>query len=79
MNISSVLGTAGMFIILIAYCLNLFKILHKANSLYLLLNIIGAGLLIQYSVSLNSILFIILNVAWVLFSAYDLITVYLKK
>jgi len=70
---SSVIGAVGGGIILVAYLLELFQRIDPYNKFFLSANIIGSALLTYYAYLLDSIPFIILNVAWVLGSIYELI------
>jgi len=63
-------GIIGMSLLLIAFFLNLFNIISQNSKTYILLNIFGSGLMIYYSVLLNSIPFLILNIVWTGFAAY---------
>lgn len=74
-----VYGASGAAIVLVAYLLVLFEKVLPENPYYITANIIGSGLLAWYSILLESIPFLILNLAWVLGSAYDLCRVSVKK
>lgn len=67
------IGFLGVFQILLAYVLNLSGRLHKANLLFILLNLCGASLACLASVLMNYIPFIILEGAWALVSLIALI------
>ncbi|MEC4003385.1 hypothetical protein OX283_001845 [Flavobacterium sp. SUN052] len=73
MNFKDLIGTIGVGIILIAYFLNMFSIIKKDGILYLILNIIGAGIACFASVLIHYMPFIILEGAWVLVSIIGLI------
>lgn len=77
-NLNLYVGIAGMFLLLLAFALNLAKALTQDAVTYILLNIVGAGLSVYYAVSLSAVPFIILESVWGLFAAYKLI-VDLKK
>ncbi len=68
-----IIGAVGGGIILIAYLLEIFQHIDPYNKFFLAANIIGSILLTYYAYLLGSIPFIILNTAWVLGSAYELI------
>ncbi len=67
------LGTLGVFLILLAYFLNIFNRLDKEGYAYILMNIGGAGLACLASVLLKYLPFIILEAAWTLVSLVALI------
>jgi len=69
------MGIAGMFLLLLAFALNLAKKLTQDDVAYIVLNILGAGLSIYYAVTLNAVPFIILELVWCLFAVYKLIVV----
>jgi hypothetical protein len=68
-----IFGAIGGAIILIAYLLELFRHIDPYNKTFLTANIVGSALLTYYAYLLNSLPFMILNAAWVLGSAYELI------
>ncbi len=67
------LGTVGVFLILLAYMLNIINALKKDSYSYILMNIAGAGLACLASVMLDYLPFIILEAAWTLVSLAALI------
>jgi hypothetical protein len=66
MNFSTIIGSLGVTLLLIAFFLNLFKFISQESSLYILLNIIGAGLSCYASVLINYMPFVILEATWCL-------------
>jgi hypothetical protein len=66
MNTSTIIGSLGVTLLLIAFFLNLFKFISQESSLYILLNIIGAGLSCYASVLISYMPFIILEATWCL-------------
>ena len=62
--IDIIIGTAGMLILLVAYFLNVTKILSVDTELYHALNIIACIFLLVYAAILKSIPFLILNTIW---------------
>lgn len=62
------IGFLGVAILLVAFLLNLINILHKNSNIYMLLNIIGAGIACAASVLINYLPFIILEGIWTLVS-----------
>ena len=73
MNLSDWIGFTGVTTLLIAYLLNLLKKISANNLLYIIMNIVGAGLACLASVMINYIPFIILEGAWTLVSVVTLI------
>jgi hypothetical protein len=78
MNINDLIGFIGVFILLLAFFLNLIKKIAQDNLLYILLNIIGAAMAVTASYMIHYIPFIILEGAWTLVSIGALIK-YLNK
>lgn len=68
-----IFGAIGGFFILAAYLLELFEHVDPYNRLFLTANIVGSAFLLYYALLLDSIPFTILNISWVLGSAYQLI------
>jgi len=78
-DINLYLGILGMVLLLLAFVLNLLKIKTEETYLYIILNILGAGISAFYAVSLNAIPFIILEAVWGAFAVYKLIVVSTKS
>ncbi|HNW98402.1 MAG TPA: hypothetical protein PKK00_08335 [Bacteroidales bacterium] len=72
MNLTDLIGTVGVFILLLAYSLNLIFKFSKKNNWYLIMNIFGAALACVASVMLNYIPFVILEGSWTLVSTVAL-------
>ena len=68
-------GIIGLFLLLVAFFLNLFKIITQDTKSYVLMNVLGSGLMIYYSILINSIPFLILNIVWTSFALYKLIKI----
>ena len=68
-------GIAGMFLLLLAFALNLAKKLTQDAVVYIILNILGAGLSVYYAATLDAVPFIILESVWGLFAVYKLYVV----
>ena len=79
MNLSDWIGFTGVAILLLAFLLNLMKKLSAASIIYLLMNLLGAGLACLASIMINYIPFIILEAAWTLVTAVTLINILLAK
>ena len=66
------LGFIGVFLILLAYFLNVSGKLKSSDLPFILLNLIGAGIACFASILLKYIPFIILEGAWTLISVFTL-------
>ena len=73
MNMTDIIGTIGVGLILVAYFLHIFNLLSKDNKFFFLLNISGAGLACYASWMINYWPFIILEGTWFLVSVIGLI------
>ena len=78
MNTVDWIGFIGVFLILLAYILNVLGKIKSTNLAFILLNLIGASLACYASVLMAYIPFIILEGVWAIVSLISLIT-YLKK
>lgn len=67
-NTNDIIGFTGVFILLIAFLLNLSGKLSQQSPAYILLNIIGAGLACLASLLIRYIPFVILEGTWTLVS-----------
>ena len=72
LSLNDWIGFIGVAILLIAFLLNLFKKISATGLLYILMNIIGAGLACLASILIWYIPFIILEAAWMLVSIWAL-------
>jgi hypothetical protein len=66
MNFSTITGSVGVTLLLIAFLLNLFKIISTESKIYILLNIIGAGISCYASALIHYMPFVILEATWCL-------------
>jgi hypothetical protein len=73
MNMTDIIGTIGVGLILVAYFLHIFNLLSKDSKLFFLLNIAGAGLACYASCMIGYWPFIILEGTWFLVSVIGLI------
>jgi hypothetical protein len=73
MTITDIIGFSGVFLLLLAFFLNLINVLRMNSPWYLLLNLAGSGLACLASVFLHYIPFIILEGIWALVSLVALI------
>jgi hypothetical protein len=72
MTATDIIGFSGVFILLLAFFLNLTSLLNKDGFWYLILNLAGSGLACLASVFLDYLPFIILEGVWALVSGYAL-------
>ncbi len=79
MTFTDWIGTAGVSILLLAFLLNLFKIISQASLTYILLNLVGAAIACYASVLLSYWPFIILEGIWMVVSLISLIAVLRKR
>jgi len=77
-NMNNIIGFIGVFILLIAFLLNLLGRLSQKSIGYIILNIIGAGLACLASVLINYVPFIILEGTWTIVSIIALINHFRK-
>lgn len=68
MNMTDIIGTIGVGLILLAYFLNIFNLLSKENNVFFLLNITGAGLACYASWMIDYWPFVVLEGTWFLVS-----------
>ena len=68
------IGSIGVFLILLAYFLNVFGQLNSKDLAFILLNLCGATLACIASIRLEYMPFVILEGAWALVSLYALLT-----
>jgi hypothetical protein len=73
MNSIDWIGFVGVFLILLAYILNVFEKLKQNSLAFILLNLFGASLACLASVLMDYIPFIILEGVWALVSLISLI------
>jgi hypothetical protein len=72
MMYNDIVGTLGVGIILLAYFLNITKLIQHDDKLYFVMNIIGAALACYASLLISYWPFVILEGTWVLVSLYGL-------
>ena len=71
--IETVVGSAGLFLLLLAFFLNHFKKFRRATYKYNALNFLGAIMLTYYAFVMNNLVFILLEAVWVFVAAYFLL------
>lgn len=67
-SFADIIGSIGVFILLLAFVFNLLNKVSRENILYIWMNIIGAGLACYASFLINYVPFIILEGVWTLVS-----------
>ncbi len=75
MMYNDIIGTLGVGLILLAYFLNITKLIRHDDKLYFVMNIIGAALACYASLLINYWPFVILEGTWALVSLYGLMKV----
>ncbi len=73
MDIIDWLGFVGVFQILLAYILNTASIIDNKGLIFILLNLVGAGMACMASILINYWPFIILEGAWTAVSLFSLL------
>lgn len=73
-----IVGSIGVGLLLLAFFLNLFKILMQDNKTYVIMNILGAGLACYTSILIGFIPFVILEGTWAIVAVIGLIKLYNK-
>lgn len=79
MILSDWIGSIGVFLILLAYILNLSNVLTNKHVTFIMLNLVGAAMAGIASYLINYVPFIILEGAWVLVSVWGLINLKSQK
>ncbi len=69
---ADIIGAIGVFLILLAYFLTIFKKLENTSSLYFSLNVVGAALACISSILIQSIPFTVLEGTWAIVSLFAL-------
>jgi hypothetical protein len=79
MDASVIIGSIGVSLLLIAFFLNLFKILKANTKTYTIMNIIGAGMSCYASWLIDYIPFVVLEGTWSVVAVVGLINILRKK
>jgi hypothetical protein len=79
MELSTIIGTVGVSLLLVAFLLNLFKIFPEDSLPYILMNILGASIACMASVLIDFIPFVVLEVIWVMAGLAGLARYYVKR
>lgn len=72
MSVSSLIGSIGVTILLLAFLLNLLQKLKANSALYLTMNVVGAGLACISSILIDFWPFVILESVWAIASLIPL-------
>ena len=78
LNLSDWIGFIGVAILLLAFLLNILNKIERSSLLYILMNIIGAGLACLASWMINYLPFVVLEATWMVVSIVALFG-YLRK
>lgn len=78
MDYSVLIGSTGVLLLLLAFVLNLFKILKTSSFIYSFLNFLGAGIACYASVLIDFIPFVILEMVWALVGLWGMIRFFIK-
>src|SRR5882724_9507945 len=76
--ISTIIGSLGVALLLLAFFLNTFRFTSQQSTLYILLNIIGAALSCYASFLIDFLPFVILEATWCLVAVVALIRMLVK-
>jgi hypothetical protein len=79
MEISTVVGSLGVGLLLFAFIMNLFRFISQDSRTYIILNILGAGAACVASVMISFVPFIILEVIWVLVGVAGLVKTFRRR
>lgn len=70
---SVIVGSTGVLLLLLAFLLNLFKILMQDTKTYAIMNVVGAGLSCYASILIDYMPFVVLEGTWALVAFIGLI------
>ena len=73
MTLTDLIGFSGVFLLLLAFFLNIFGMMKRDGVAYIVMNILGAGIAAVASVMLHYVPFIILEATWTGVSLFALI------
>jgi len=71
-------GSIGLLLLLSAFTINQCKKIPRRTFIYNGLNFVGAGILAIYSYHIDSIVFLVLNIIWVIVSGFFLADIFHK-
>jgi hypothetical protein len=73
MTTSNIIGSIGVALLLIAYFMNLFKVVKQESKLYGILNVAGAGLACYASLLIGYLPFVILEGIWAVVALFGML------
>ncbi len=73
-NIVEIIGWIGSVLLLMGFCINIFKNISTNSLLYLLLNFVGSLFLTINAYINKAYPFILVNTFWMIFSLFKIIT-----
>lgn len=79
MEPSTLIGTVGVSLLLLAFLLNLFKLIDVESLPYIVINILGAAIACVASILIDFIPFVVLEIIWVVVGLAGLYKHYRKK
>ncbi len=79
LTLADIIGSVGVFILLLAYVLNLLNKISRESLIYILMNVIGGALACLASYLIHYIPFIILEGVWTIVSLIALINYFRAK
>lgn len=79
MQTSDIIATIGVSILLLAFFLQILKLIKTESVIYSLLNLIGAAIAGYASWLISFVPFVILEAVWCVVALYSLIKLYTKK
>ena len=78
MTFSDIIGTIGVSLLLLAFFMNLFGFINQKGKVYILMNLLGAGIACYASVLIGFIPFVILEGTWCFVSLFAFIKPLIK-
>lgn len=75
-ELSVIVGSTGVLLLLLAFLLNLFEILMQDTKTYAMLNVVGAGLSCYASILIDYMPFVILEGTWALVAFIGLVRLF---
>jgi len=78
MPTSTIIGSIGVALLLLAFFLNLFKFTSQQNKIYILMNVVGGALSCYASFLIDFLPFVILEGTWSLVAFAGLVKTFTK-
>jgi hypothetical protein len=79
MEFATIIGSLGVGILLVAFILNISKIINENSYFYFTANFVGAGLACYSSILINFLPFVILELVWCLVALMAIIGKMMKR